>query len=112
MGNLTGETHAGISISFSHAAYADAMERYNLKDVEEVARKLEKGIKVDPEVVDFFRDFAIVQEVDHPDFDRGIAIGSLATRIELATGQVTAEELDRRGIDQEAARAEYDLIFG
>ena len=111
MGDLAGETHTGLIVSFSHAAYADAMQRYSLKDIEDIVCKLEKGRKVPQEIADFFRDLSIIQEVDHPDYDRGIAIGSLATRIELATGEITEEKLKNRGIDHEAACAEYDLVF-
>lgn len=107
-----GETHAGETVSFSDEAYADAMERYSLKDIEDVVRRLEADLWVQPGTAEFFRDFAIIQEEKHPDFDRGNAIGSLATRIEIATGEITTDELDRSDINYMAARAEYDLVFG
>lgn len=112
MSELAGETHSGTLVSFSRAAYVDAMARYRLKDIEEVVIRVEKGKRVAPEVINFFRDFAIIQEADHPDFDRGMAIGSLATRLELATGQVTLAQLKELGHDYEAARTEYDHVFG
>ncbi len=111
-GSLVGEIHSGREVSFSRAAYADAMQRYKLKDIEDVVIQIERREGVGSGVGSFFRDFAIVQEVDHPDFDRGTGIGSLATRIELARGEVTIQELRQKGIDVAADIVEYNLAFG
>jgi hypothetical protein len=129
---LSGKTLSGEPVSFSYDGYIDAMQRYSLQDIEEVVVRIENGSRrsgitgilekmgikrpktepVPEEVAVFFRDFAIVQEAEHPDFDRGVAIGSLATRIELALDQVpdeirTSEFYD----DLNSACREYDLIF-
>lgn len=109
--SLKGETHSGREVSFSKEAYSEAMRLYRLTDIEEVVIRTEKGKKVAPEVARFFRDFAIVQAVDHPDHDRSKGIGSLATRIELAAGEITPEELNERGVDHEADCYDYELAF-
>lgn len=131
---LAGKTLSGDVVSFSDEAYAEAMRLYRLKDIEAVATQVEdatrerRGISgllskfgiikdkapaVPEDVANFFRDFAIVQEVVHPDFDRAVAIGSLATRIELAMDQVPPEKLNAEFYDNLAdARREYNLIFG
>lgn len=109
---LSSETLSGLQVSFSYAAYVDAMQRYGIKDIEAVVTRVEKGKKVSPEVIAFFRDFTIIQEADHPDFDRGMAIGSLATRLELATGQVPVEKTRETLNQLEHAQIEYDLVFG
>jgi hypothetical protein len=111
-GPLTGETLSGTTVSFSLEAYLDAMERYRLRDIEQVVKAVEEGGEVPPELISFFRDFVIVQEVNHPDHDRAVGIGSLAMRIEIATGEVTAQELEAGGIDIDSARHEYELAFG
>jgi hypothetical protein len=132
-GDLTGETLSGITVSFTYDAYIDAMHRYSLQDIEAIVIQIEdeareksgitgflekfgiaraKADRVPEEVAHFFRDFCIIQETDHPDFDRGNAIGSLATRIELATGEVTAQQVQERGIDLQSDRGEYEQIFG
>lgn len=132
--NLTGETHAGVAVSFSYEAYTEAFRLYKSKDIEAIAKKLEDGVKekrgvfdflrhfgvhkekgqsVPEEVANFFRDFAIIQEFDHPDFDRGNAIGSLATRIELALDQVPTEKLTQEFFDQHTdACRDYENLFG
>lgn len=109
---LEGETLSGSAIAFSRDAFVSAMRLYRVHDIAYIALRLEKGKEVDPEVANFFRDFAIIQEETNPDYDVGRAIGSLAARIELATGQVTAQELAERGIDLESDCLEYHLIFG
>lgn len=111
MGNLTARTLKNIEVSFDHSAFINAMARYRLADIEEVAIKLERGYKVAAGVAEFFRDFAIIQAAEHPDFDRGLGIASLAIRIEVAMGDVTPEELVEMGIDLAAASHEYDLAF-
>ncbi len=132
--SLTGETLSGVSVSFSYNAYADAMRLYSLKDIEAVVIQVEaearkksgvtcllskfgmtstKATNVPEEVALFFRDFAIIQEFGHPDFDRGVAIGSLATRIELSLGLVPAEERTPEFYSELAgARRDYEQIFG
>jgi hypothetical protein len=107
-----GETLSGRSVSFSREAYVGAMQHFNVADIAHVVQRVERGEDVAAPVVNFFRDFAIVQETTNPDFEVGIAIGSLATRIELATGQATARDLVRSNADDGAARLAYDQIFG
>ena len=112
---LRAETLNGTNVSFSYAAYCDSIERYNVKDIEAFVERIENKKpwqRIDPAEADFFRDFAAIQEQAHSDFDRGIAIGSLATRIELATGQVPDEKIDATIQGLEVARVEYDLVFG
>ncbi len=111
MGHIDAETTNGV-ISFSYEAYTDAMERYTLGDMLAVVELTESGLMLDRETVDFVRDFAIVQAEVHPDTDRGIGIGSLAMRLDLATGRTSEEEFKARGVDIDGAIREFELAFG
>ena len=130
---LSGELPSGEIVSFSYAAYIDAMQRYSLRDTEAVVLQVEAGSRersgvagflakfgvivaraepVPEETANFFRNFAVIQEVAHLEYDRGIAIGSLATRIQLALGQIPSEKLTPEFYASFAsARREYDLVF-
>jgi len=131
---LTGKTLSGEDVGFSYAAFSEAMDLYSLKNIEAVVERVENEVKeksgvadflsmfgfgkksvekVPQEVALFFRDLAIIQEVDHPDHDLGMAIGTLATRIELALDMVPADIRTEEFYDQLAEdRREYDYIFG
>ena len=111
----SGFTHRGREVSFSDEAFIAAMSEFSLQDIADVVGTLESkkpSKKVSQDIAEFMRDFAIIQEVDHPDFDRGYGIGNLATRIELALGQVTEAELQAKGYDLVAASYDYELAFG
>jgi hypothetical protein len=101
---LSGETISGTTVSFSYAAYMDAMRCFTLKDIEAVVIKVEEGAReesgvtgflkafginrpkpepVPVEVANFFRDFAIVQEADHPRVPAEVPAGAGHHRLPL-----------------------------